>query len=70
MHTGKRSEIEKSIKERMTSIIRDRGFSIEDVLLKTINLPTNLATSIEAKLQAEQDAQRMSFILLREQKEV
>jgi len=53
----------------MASILTDRGFSIDSVLLKTITLPNRLASSIEAKLQAEQDAQRMSFVLDQERKE-
>lgn len=69
MHTGKRSEIENSIRDRMASILADRGFEVETVLLKSITLPTNLASSIEAKLQAEQDAQLMSFVLQQEKKE-
>ena len=69
MHTGKRSEIESEIRDRMTKILNNRGFMVESVLLKTINLPTNLAASIEAKLQAEQDAQRMNFVLEQEKKE-
>ena len=69
MHTGKRSEIETRIQERMAGILANRGFEVENVLLKSIQLPTKLAESIEAKLQAEQDAQRMSFVLQQERKE-
>jgi regulator of protease activity HflC (stomatin/prohibitin superfamily) len=69
MHTGKRSLIEKNIRDRMTSLLDSRGFKIDAVLMKTINLPSRLASSIEAKLQAEQDAQRMNFVLEQEKKE-
>jgi regulator of protease activity HflC (stomatin/prohibitin superfamily) len=69
MHTGKRAEIEREVREHMASLLEDRGFRIEAVLLKTIRLPSGLARSIEEKLQAEQDAQRMSFVLLQERKE-
>lgn len=69
MHTGKRSEIESEIKSQMTKTLGTRGFTIESVLLKTIRLPTGLAKSIEEKLQAEQNAQRMNFILEQERKE-
>ncbi len=37
--------------------------------MKSITLPNGLATSIEQKLQAEQDAMRMEFILKQERLE-
>jgi len=39
MHTIKRAEIEEDIRIRMQSLLSDRGFEIEAVLLKTIQLP-------------------------------
>ncbi len=69
MHTGKRGEIEQAIRIEMMTILEDRGINIEAVLLKTIRLPSGLARAIEEKLEAEQDAQRMEFILLREQQD-
>lgn len=69
MHTGKRAEIEGGIREHMNKLLIERGFIIESVLLKTIKLPAGLARSIEEKLQAEQNAQRMNFVLDQEKKE-
>ncbi len=69
MHTGQRSLIEKSIKELMMSQLKQRGFEIEAVLLKSIVLPTGLTKAIEDKLEAEQDAQRMQFVLDKESQE-
>jgi len=69
MHTGNRFEIETAIKEQMMKIIGDRGFTIEAVLMKSIQLPQGLYKAIEEKLEAEQDAQRMEFILLKEKQE-
>jgi regulator of protease activity HflC (stomatin/prohibitin superfamily) len=42
---------------------------IENVLLKSIALPKNLTKAIEDKLEAEQQAQRMEFILQQEKQE-
>jgi len=42
---------------------------IENVLLRDVQLPAMLKSSIEAKQQAEQDALRMSFILQKEKQE-
>ncbi|MFK7796913.1 MAG: prohibitin family protein [Aureispira sp.] len=69
MHTGQRSIIEKEVQERMMEVVGSRGFIIESVLMKRIVLPQSLSTAIESKLAAEQDAQRMEFILLREKQE-
>ena len=59
MHSGQRSVIEKSIKNLMMNQLKDRGFVVEAVLLKSIVLPAGLTKAIEYKLEAEQDAQRM-----------
>ena len=69
MHSGMRADIEGAIANRMSEILEDKGILIEEVLLKSIQLPTALANSIEQKLQAEQDALRMKFILDREKLE-
>ena len=69
MHSGKRAEIEKEIKELMVKLLENRGFVIEAVLLKSITLPPGLYAAIEAKLRSEQQAQQMEFVLQREKKE-
>jgi len=69
MHSAERSKIEKAIKEEMMETLGERGFIIEAVLMKNISLPTGLSNAIEEKLNAEQDAQRMEFILQRETKD-
>lgn len=69
MHSGKRAEIEKEIYQHMSNLLDERGFIIEAVLMKSITLPEGLYSAIEAKLQAEQQAQQMQFILQREEKE-
>ena len=69
MHSGKRSEIESAVREMMNGRIKDRGFIIEAVLLKSIKLPSGLSQSIEDRLRAEQSAQQMVYVLQREQSE-
>lgn len=63
MHTGERTTIEKAIKDQMMIYLADKGISIEAVLLKSIKLPASLSKAIEEKLEAEQQAQRMEFVL-------
>jgi len=69
MHSAQRAIIEKEIAVQMSSLLVPRGFLIEAVLLKNIQLPAGLARAVEEKLEAEQDAQRMEFLLDREKRE-
>jgi regulator of protease activity HflC (stomatin/prohibitin superfamily) len=45
------------------------GIVVENVLLRDVKLPLTLKNAIEAKQQAEQDAQRMNFVLQKERQE-
>ena len=69
MHSGNRALIEDKIKNSMEEVLATYGFNVEAVLLKSINLPKGLYRAIEEKLEAEQAAQRMKFVLQQEQKE-
>lgn len=69
MHSGERRNIEKKINDLMNEYLGPRGFIIENVLLKSIALPTGLSKSIEQKLESEQDALRMVFIKQQEERE-
>jgi regulator of protease activity HflC (stomatin/prohibitin superfamily) len=70
MHSAKRNEIESEILKRLSEVCGPKGFIIESVLLKSITLPSGLTKSIESKLEAEQEALRMEFVLDRQKKEV
>lgn len=65
MHSGMRAKIEEEIKLKMLVNLEKQADGIEliAVLMKSIQLPIGLASSIEQKLQAEQDAMRMEFII-------
>jgi regulator of protease activity HflC (stomatin/prohibitin superfamily) len=69
MHSGMRAEIENAIKQKMDETLQEQGIVVSAVLMKSIQLPSGLASSIEQKLQAEQDAMRMVFILQQEKLE-
>jgi prohibitin 1 len=69
MHSGKRAEIEAEIADKMSETLNPRGIVIESVLMKTIKLPDGLYNSIVSRLEAEQDAMRMQFILEQEKLE-
>ncbi len=69
MHTGERAAIELAIRDQMTSLLKGKSVEIEAVLLKSVQMPPSLARAIEEKLEAEQRAQRMQFILQSAQQE-
>ena len=69
MHSGNRAAIEQKIKNSMDKVLKVHGFNIEAVLMKSIKLPPGLYRAIEDKLKAEQEAQRMQFVLQKERQE-
>lgn len=69
MHSAKRSEIEGEIKKRMMQTLGPKGFEIEEVLMKSIELPAGLSRAIEEKLNAEVAAQQMEFVTEKERRE-
>jgi prohibitin 1 len=69
MHSGNRAEIENAIRDLMMVTLKEKGIIIENVLLKSIQLPRNLTKAIEDKLEAEQQAQRMEFVLQQERQQ-
>ncbi|MFM1793127.1 MAG: hypothetical protein RLZZ252_1481, partial [Bacteroidota bacterium] len=69
MHSGERARIERNIRDTMMEILGDKGFIVENVLLKSISLPQGLSAAIEEKLRAEQEAQRMEFTKQKEKLE-
>ena len=71
MHSGKRANIEREILDKMKINLEKQAEGIEliAVLMKQIQLPRGLANSVERKLQAEQDAMRMEFVLTQEKLE-
>ncbi|MDP5170211.1 MAG: prohibitin family protein [Bacteroidia bacterium] len=69
MYTASRAVIESEIMAQMSRILEPRGFVIEAVLLKSIQLPPGLTRAIEQKLEAEQVAEQMEYALQRERLE-
>lgn len=63
-----RAEIKEKILNDLKKMVTS-GIVIEDVLINKIVLPTNLTNSIEDKLRAEQEMQKMDFTLEKERKE-
>jgi len=69
LYTSGRKELQEKLKKDLASTLTPRHLIIEDVLLRAVTLPQQLTHSIELKAQAEQDSERMEFILSKEKQE-
>ncbi len=69
LYTGAREEVARRIQEELSRTLGERGVTVESVLLRDVQLPLMLKSSIEAKQQAEQEALRMNFVLQKEKQE-
>jgi len=69
LYTASREKLAAEIIADLNSLVEPRGITIEDAPLRQIVLPVGLMKSIEEKLQAEQESQRMEFVLLKETQE-
>jgi prohibitin 1 len=69
LYTGEREMVAKQIFDHLFALLGPRGFIVESVLLRDIQLPATLKASIESKQQAEQEALAMSFRLQKEKQE-
>ena len=69
LYSSKRDEFQRRIFESITGEFQHRGLLLEQLLIRNITLPQAVKTSIEQKMSAEQDAQKMQYILQKEQQE-
>ncbi|UCF69978.1 MAG: prohibitin family protein [candidate division WOR-3 bacterium] len=69
IYSDKREEVQNQITKALDKDFAERGIALEKVLLRNISLPAKVKNAIEVKLEAEQEAQKMQFVLQKEQKE-
>lgn len=69
LYTASREKLAGEIMEELEGLVGPRGITIETAALRQIILPERLTKSIEEKLQAEQESQRMAFVLKKEEQE-
>jgi regulator of protease activity HflC (stomatin/prohibitin superfamily) len=69
LYTGEREMVGKQIYDQVTAQLNQRGLTVENVLLRDIQLPATLKAAIEAKQQAEQESLAMNFRLQKETQE-
>lgn len=69
LYSTKRDEFQTRIVNSIEDEFRKRGLLLEQLLIRNIALPQAVKTSIEQKISAEQDAQKMQFVLQKERQE-
>jgi regulator of protease activity HflC (stomatin/prohibitin superfamily) len=69
LYSVKRDEFQNRIFQSITGEFQKRGLLLEQLLIRNISLPDAVKTSIEQKMTAEQDAQKMQYVLQKEQQE-
>lgn len=69
LYSTKRDQFQNRIFKSIEEDFRKRGLVLEQLLIRNITLPANVKTSIEEKIKAEQEAQKMEFVLQKEKQE-
>lgn len=69
LFSTKRDEFQQRIYKTIEADFKKRGLMLEQLLVRNITLPNSVKASIESKINAEQDAKKMEFVLLKEKQE-
>jgi regulator of protease activity HflC (stomatin/prohibitin superfamily) len=69
LYSSKRDEFQNRIFKTIDEDFKKRGLLLENLLVRNITLPGSVKTVIEQKINAEQDAQKMQFVLQKEKQE-
>ena len=69
LYSTKREEFQFKINKTISDNFAKNGLEVQQILVRNITLPASVRESIESKIQAEQDAQKMQFVLQKESQE-
>jgi prohibitin 1 len=69
LYTSERELLATQILDHLKKLVEPRGVAVESTPLRRVGLPQRLSQSIEEKLRAEQESQRMEFVLSKERQE-
>jgi regulator of protease activity HflC (stomatin/prohibitin superfamily) len=69
LYSTKRDEFQSKIFSSIDKNFKERGLFLEQLLVRNITLPASVKLTIESKINAEQDAQKMEFVLQKEKQE-
>jgi len=69
LYSSKRDEFQGRIFKTIENDFKSRGLILEQLLVRNITLPASVKAAIESKINAEQEAQKMTFVLQKEKQE-
>lgn len=69
LYASKRDNYTRQVKDKLIAAFQSRGIVLENVLLRDILLPEKIRTAIDEKIAAEQESQKMQYVLQRERQE-
>ena len=69
LFSTRRDEFQQRIYKSIEEDFKKRGLLLEQLLVRNITLPNSVKASIESKINAEQDAKKMEFVLQKEKQE-
>lgn len=69
LYSTERERLGQAIQEELAKTVSARGIIVESTPLRNVGLPTQLTEAIEQKQRADQESQRMEFILAKEKQE-
>lgn len=69
LFSTRRDEFQSRIYKSIENDFKKRGLLLEQLLVRNITLPASVRAAIEAKINAEQEAQKMQFVLQKENQE-
>lgn len=69
LYSNKRQQFQDKIFQQIEKDFKVRGLLLESLLIRNINLPESVKKTIESKINAEQESQKMQFVLSKEKQE-
>jgi regulator of protease activity HflC (stomatin/prohibitin superfamily) len=69
LYSVKRQEFQDKIFKTISQNFAKNGLILQQILVRNITLPASVKASIESKINAEQEAQKMQFVLQKERQE-
>jgi regulator of protease activity HflC (stomatin/prohibitin superfamily) len=69
LYSVKRQEFQDRINRTITANFAKNGLLLQQILVRNVSLPASVKASIESKINAEQESQKMQFVLAKERQE-
>jgi prohibitin 1 len=69
LYTSEREQVAHLIADELKKLVGPRGIMIESTPMRRLTLPAKITAAIEDKLSADQESQRMTFVLTKEKQE-